>query len=325
MEAYASGMTSNRPDLDDLALLVLVAETGSIGRAAARRGAAQPSVSRRMAALERSLGVHVLQRTPRGSSLTPAGRALVDWAIVLLSAAEDFSRSVSTLRAGAGGVGGAGSVLAGVSMTLAEHRAPAWIAQLRRTSGAPVPTVSFTVANSTEVSASVENGDLEIGFMESPTVRVALRTSTFGVDRLTVAVAPEHPWARRAPDLDEFATTPLLVREVGSGTRETLEQALHECGLHLRPTLEMASNTALRAAAVAGLGPVVLSELAVTAEVSEGRLVPVAIPGLDLGRPFTAAWRRRGGLSPGARALLSAVRRAEEGRRGASVGTPSGP
>lgn len=305
-------MSLTRPNLDDLALLVLVAETGSIGQAAARRRVGQPSVSRRMAALERHLGVRVLQRTPRGSSLTPAGRALVDWAIVLLSAAEDFSRSVSTLRASAADEGGAaGTLLAGVSMTLAEHLAPMWIAELQRASVAPVPTVSFTVANSTEVSALVENGDLEIGFMESPTVRVALRTSTFGVDRLTVAVAPQHRWAKQSPDLDEFANTPLLVREVGSGTRETLEQALVERGLCLRPALEMASNTALRAAAVAGMGPVVLSDLALTAEVSEGRLVPVGVSGLELSRPFTAAWRRRGGLSPGARALLSAVRRAE--------------
>ena len=309
---------SRRPDLDDLALLVLVDETGSIGRAAARHAVSQPSVSRRMAALERGLGVDILQRTPRGSTLTPAGRALVDWAIVLLSAAEDFSRSVNALRAGAAGQDGApaGTVLAGVSMTLAEHLTPAWLAELRRSPGPPAPTVSFTVANSTEVSALVESGDLEIGFLESPTVRVALRTSAFGADRLTVAVSPEHPWSTRPPDLEELAMTPLLVREVGSGTRETIEQALAERGLRLRPGLEMASNTGLRAAAVAGMGPVVLSSLALAADVCDGRLVAVAVPGLDLGRPFTAAWRRDATLSSGARALLAAVRRAEASRTG---------
>lgn len=62
-----------RPDLETLALLVQVAQEGSIGRVAARSGLSQPSVSRRLAALERGLGVRLLARSTRGSDLTPEG------------------------------------------------------------------------------------------------------------------------------------------------------------------------------------------------------------------------------------------------------------
>lgn len=312
MQAYPAGMTPGLPDLQDLALLVLVAETGSIGQAASRRGVAQPSVSRRIAALERNLGVLILRRTPRGSTLTPAGRALVDWALVLLTAAEDFSRSARALQVKAAEPDEVGTVRAGVSMTLAEHLAPTWLAELGLT--APHATVSFTVANSTEVSAMVESGELEIGFLESPTVRTALRSSTFGADRLVVAVHAGHPWAGRCPSLEELAGTPLLVREVGSGTRETIDRAFLEQGFRLRPALEMASNTALRAAAAAGLGPVVLSDLALAGDLATGRLVRVEVERLQLERPFTLVWRRGGTASPAARSLVAAVRRAEAAR-----------
>jgi DNA-binding transcriptional LysR family regulator len=295
-------MTPRRPDLDDLAMLVLVAETGSIGRAAARLGLSQPSVSRRMTALERSLRVPLLYREPRGTTLTPAGKAVVDWAAVLLGAADDFTRSVQALR-----VQRAVAVRAAVSMTLAEHLAPRWLTTLRQSE--PDAVVSLTVANSTEVAALVEAAHVDIGFVESPAVRRGLRRRRIGTDTLVVAVAPGHEWARSAAiPADTLAATPLLVREPGSGTRETIEHALDRAGLDLLPGLELASNTALKSAAVAGMGPVVVSALAVADELAAGRLVQVTVRDLDLGRPLSAIWRAGTDLSPSAAALLAAAR-----------------
>lgn len=54
--------------------------------------------------------------------------------------------------------------------------------------------------------------------------------------------------------------------------------------------LESTSTTALIGAAVAGVGPAVMSARAVTAELETGRLVEVRTH-LDLLRPLTAVWR----------------------------------
>jgi len=292
-------MTSRHPDLDDLAVLVLVAETGSIGQAAARLGLSQPSVSRRMTALERSLRVRLLQRSRRGTTLTPGGRVVVDWASSLLHAAGEFSRSVQTLRSHS-----RSALRAGVSMTIAEHHAPRWLGQLRQRS--PDAAVALTVANSTDVASMVEAGRAEIGFLESPTVRRGLRRRRIGSDALAVAVSPDHPWTRRKRvAAEELAAAPLLVREQGSGTRETLEHALGQRGLQLTPGLEMASNTALKSVAVSGMGPVVVSELAVADELADGELVRVDVTDLELSRPLTAVWRSDPPLSDVARALLA--------------------
>ncbi|MGJ3560060.1 helix-turn-helix domain-containing protein [Streptomyces sp. INA 01156] len=58
------------PDLHALQLLVCVAETGSLGRAAARLRISQPSASARMRTLERRLGLRLLDRSTSGSRLT---------------------------------------------------------------------------------------------------------------------------------------------------------------------------------------------------------------------------------------------------------------
>lgn len=287
------------PDLEDLSLFVLVARVGSIGQAAAQLGLTQPSVSRRMAALERSLRVTLLHRSPRGTTLTPSGRVVVDWASGLLEAAEQFTRSVAALHEQQ-----SVTVRAAVSMTIAEHHAPGWVAGLDRS--VPGAVVSLMVHNSTDVAELVETGAADIGFLESPTVRRSLHRRRIGWDRLAVAVAPGHAWARRRKPLGpkELAGARVLVREPGSGTRETVESALAAEGLELTAGVVMGSNAALKSAALAGMGPVVLSEVALAGELQTGRLVVVPVEGLSMRRPLSAVWRRDEPLRQGAAALL---------------------
>lgn len=225
----------------------------------------------------------------------------MDWASTLLRAADDFSRSVHALIQEK-----SVAVRAAVSMTIAEHYAPAWLAVTRAQT--PETVVSLTVANSTEVADLVEAGDVDIGFIESPTVRPSLQRRRIGEDHLVVAVAAGHPWARRACiSARELSETPLLVRETGSGTRDTIERALRSNGLELQAGLAMASNTALKSAAIAGMGPVVVSAAAVADEVAHGQLFMVPVQDLKLSRPLSVIWRRDGGLSKPSKALLKAV------------------
>lgn len=293
---------SARPSLDDLDLLVAVAEKGSIGAVAQERRLSQPQLSRRLSALERRLGTRLLERSTRGSELTATGQVVVDWAVPLLAAADEFSRSVQALNEAA-----ASDLSVAVSMTIAEYLAPSWLGRLHVSN--PHVHVSIRVENSRRVIELVEAGDYELGFVETPAVPAELAHRRVGRDRLMIAVAPTHEWATRSGPVPvtELADTELLVRESGSGTRFTLDRALQRHGLSLREGMVVASNTALRAAATAGVGPIVLSSLALTEDVAAGRLRDVEVAGLDLQRPFTAVWRPERALSDPARALLDVV------------------
>jgi len=66
-------LPSRVSDLTGFDLLLSVARTGSIGRAAAEHGVSQPAASARMRLLEGQLGLALIERSPRGSRLTPAG------------------------------------------------------------------------------------------------------------------------------------------------------------------------------------------------------------------------------------------------------------
>src|SRR5574337_8213 len=85
--------------LRQLQYFAVVAEVGSVTRAAKRLHVSQPSLSHQLRALEATVGATLFERRARGTVLTPVGRAMLPGAKAALVAATDARRSA---RAAAG-------------------------------------------------------------------------------------------------------------------------------------------------------------------------------------------------------------------------------
>ncbi|MFE5515820.1 LysR family transcriptional regulator [Streptomyces sp. NPDC056529] len=291
------------PDLGALELLLAVARHGSLGAAAREVGITQPAASSRIRSMERQLGMALVDRSPRGSRLTDAGALVTDWARRIVEAAEAFDAGAQALR------GRRDSRLrVAASMTIAEYLLPGWLIALR--AERPDTAVSLQAGNSAAVAERLFAGDADVGFVEGLAVPDGLDGVVVAHDRLAIVAAPSHPWARRRAPLDpaELAATPLVLRERGSGTRQVLDAALSAHGGLARPLLELASTTAVKAAAVSGAGPAVLSELAITEELASRRLVAVPVAGVVLRRDLRAVWPAGHRPTGPARDLLSLTR-----------------
>lgn len=287
------------PELRALGLLVaLAAGAGSIGQAAEAVGLAQPNASRSLSNLERDLKVPLLKRSPRGTELTAEGQAVAEWAAQVIdaySALNAGTRAIQEARAG--------TVRVCASLTVAEYLLPGYLATF--TSAHPGIDVGLGVENSAAVVAEVRAQRCDLGLVESVSLPAGFPTAVIGRDRLLIAAAPTFPGRWTAPlSAESLAATPLLVREVGSGTREAIDTALAEFG-GASVAGEYRSNSALKVAAATGVAPVVLSELALRDDVLSKRLVPLPVDdGLDLDRRLHALWSPKRRLSAGARALL---------------------
>ena len=66
-----------RLKLNDLHILMIVAESGSMGKAAKTLGISQPTVSKAISDIEHTIGVRLLDRSADGAELTDYGRALI--------------------------------------------------------------------------------------------------------------------------------------------------------------------------------------------------------------------------------------------------------
>lgn len=296
----AAGLVHRVPDIGALQLLLTVARLGSLGRAAKELGISQPAASSRIRFMERTLGLALVDRSPRGSRLTEAGVLVTDWARRVVDAAEAFDAGAQALRDRRDS-----RLRVAASLTIAEYLLPGWLLALR--AHRPDTAVSLLAGNSTAVAARLLAGEADLGFVEGLTVPAGLDSAVIAHDRLVVVTAPSHPWSRRRRPLpaSELAATPLVLREEGSGTRQVLDTAL---GGLARPLIELQSTTAVKSAAVSGAGPAVLSELVVAEELATRRLVTVELADISLRRDLRAVWRTGHRPVGPARELLSLTR-----------------
>jgi DNA-binding transcriptional LysR family regulator len=301
-------LPSRVSDLTGFDLLLSVTRTGSIGRAAAEHGISQPAASARMRLLEAQLGLALIERSPRGSRLTPAGALVAGWAQAVVDAAAALDAGLVALRHERDS-----RLRIAASMTVAEYLLPVWLTALRAVD--PGAVVALSAVNSAEVAQAVLADAADIGFIEGPEIPDGLHAEPVGRDRLTLVVAPAHPWARRRSGVPaaELARTPLVSREAGSGTRRFFEEALRaQAGLErVPPAAELSSTTAIKAAVAAGAGsgPAVLSSLAVAAELSAGTLRAVPVTGVDLTRTLRVVWTAGRRLTGPARDLYAIAAR----------------
>jgi DNA-binding transcriptional LysR family regulator len=287
-------LSARMPELSAFEIFVAIARTGSLGAASRELGLTQQAVSARIASMEAQTGVALVVRTPRGSQLTPAGVVVAEWADRLLGVAQHVDAGLASLRSET-----RKRIKLVASLTVAEQLMPRWLVSLQAAAlrrGATAPEVIMTATNSDHAIAAVRDGDADLGFIETPHVPSGLRSRVVGRDELVVIVPPDHKWARRARSLSasELSETPLVTREAGSGTRDSLTAALRQkLGDSMKqapPVLELSSAAAVRAAVLAGAGPAVMSRLAVVDDVAAGRLRTVAVPELDLRRDLRAIW-----------------------------------
>lgn len=285
------------PDLSALDVVVSVARGGSMSAAAREQNLSQQAISARVHAVERELGVVLFRRSPSGTEMTPEGVAVLEWAAGLLDAAERFSAGIESLLGSK-----RASLTVAASMTISEYLIPSWALSLRRLY--PQARISVRPMNSTDVSREVLAGNVDLGFVEGPTVDPRLDDLAVGRDELVVVTRPEHPWAQgdRSITSAELVRTPLVQRESGSGTRVTFESAFGEV---VDPLLELTSVAAVKAAALSSDAPAVLSSLSVAPELADGRLVRISVVGVTMPRILRAVWDRTGGLHGPARDLVT--------------------
>jgi DNA-binding transcriptional LysR family regulator len=309
-------MTETVHDLGALRALREVGRQGSIAAAASVLGVSQQALSARMRTLERAMGVTLLARSPSGSHLTEQGRLVVGWAEDVLDAADRLEAGLRSIRSGV-----SHRLAIAASQTIAEHLVPHWLVELRgvelrgaaeagvEAAGYPPTVVELTVANSTGVLELVRDGKAGLGFIETPHLPSDLVTTHVRDDELLVVTAPGHAWAgrRRPLGLAEIAATPLVMREAGSGTRDTLTDHLAAQDPPLRPkiAMELGTSAAVRSAIAAGVGPGVLSRLAVRDDLVLGRLVAVEVDGPPLTRQLSAVWKPDDPLPPEGQRLLA--------------------
>lgn len=280
------------PSILELRFFETAIRTGSLSAAARELGVSQQAVSARVRELERVLSLSLAKRSPAGISATDEGLKILAGASEVLTAARRLDETAASLRHDTSGR----TLRIGASQTISAHLLPGWLLKLRLAregAGIQLEELTLRTDNSTRIVSQVRDGELDLGFIETPLLPKGLGCATVGTDQLIIAVDMHHPWTSlKSLSPQDLAHTPLVTREAGSGTREAFESFMREL-LQLElpePLLALGTEAAVRSAVMQGVGPAVLSELTVHDDVRLGRIHAVSIDP-PIVRPLTAVWR----------------------------------
>jgi DNA-binding transcriptional LysR family regulator len=265
-------MTTSKASADRFELMetfVRIVDAGSLSAAAAQLGTTQPTVSRRLQALERSLGVRLLRRSTHSMTLTEDGQRCLERARELLANWHAFEADLrgagdepeGTLRVIAPHAFGQQQLVAPLAEYLARYPRVnvEWLLHDRRPD-----FIAEGIDCAIQVGQVDDQAAVAIKLAEVPRIVVAAPSL---VAHLPPVQTPEHlarlPWLALRP----YYRTELALTAVDDG---------REARVTIVPRLSTDSLYALRTAAVTGVGAAIASAWLVADDIAQGRLVHIA-------------------------------------------------
>jgi DNA-binding transcriptional LysR family regulator len=265
-----------RYTLRQLEVFLATARFENITRAAASLSMSQSAASGALRELEQQFDTQLFERIGKRLQLNELGRQLRPRANALLEQANELELALAQAAP-------AGHLKLGATLTIGNYLAVDMIARFRESY--PGVDVSLTVANTNTIATAVRNHELDIGLVEGELIDPQLEVIPWREDELVVFAAPGHPLAGH-PGLGdaELAGLPWILREPGSGTRQTFERAMHGMLADLNIVLELQHTEAIKRAVEAGLGVGCLSRICLHEAFARGSLVPLNVTGRDFRR-----------------------------------------
>jgi DNA-binding transcriptional LysR family regulator len=264
--------------LRQLEVFLAVAGTQNISRAAEALAMSQSAVSGSLSDLESHFDILLFDRVGKRIQLNEFGRALRPRAQALLEQAQDLENALRNHT-------DIGRLQIGATLTIGNYLAVELMARFMREQ--PGAQVSLEVANTQEIVNKVVNFELDIALVEGELTHPELEITPWHEDELMVFCSPDHALATKGEltDADLLEAT-WIVREIGSGTRQTFERAMHGLLPKLNIMLELQHTEAIKRAVEAGLGIGCISRVALLDAFRRGSLVPLSVPHRDFRRYF---------------------------------------
>lgn len=230
-----SSFANLRFDFTDLRLFVHVAEARSLTLGAERAGLSPAAASMRVKNLESTLGAPLLYRGKRGTSLTPAGEALLRHARRIF---RDVDQMTAELRQYARGVKGHVRLLA--NTTAVSDFLPRVLGSFLASH--PHVNIDLRELPSADIVRAVQEGSADVGIVSGHVATEGLRTLPYFVDRMVLVAAEGHALARRKSiDFAEALEHDFVGRNAGSALHAFLSDILASYGRPLRLRIQVGS------------------------------------------------------------------------------------
>lgn len=272
---------------------LVVAKLGSMSRAAEEMFLTQPSLTARIAALEKEVGAQLFVRTKQGMRLTEAGREFLPYAERCVSSIESGKQHLKEIQEGI-----EGHLKLGALPRVSTYTLPTLLEEFARAH--PRILVSVSTGHSKDILDMVLTEEVQIGIaraMNHPDIE----NTPLYEEELVLTVNPQHRFVQcDTVTLSDLIDEQLILFDRASGNYELTKSLFRDMGVQEPRIMELDNIEAAKRMVESGLGVSFLPKPTVSRAVAAGRLcVKEVSDGPELKRSI-AALRRRDSQPTGA-------------------------
>ncbi len=280
-------------DISKLKTFVTVADLGSFSKASEILYITQPAVTQQIKALEKTVGAKLFQRQGGRMCLTEEGKRIYEIAKILLGSYEGLMEEIAKIKKDL-----KDTLFLGVSATLSEYIVPSLIAEFHKEF--PSATVKIFTGNSHDVEEGLLSGVLNLGIIEREPSHKFVSVPWLE-DEIVFFTYPESPLARKGEiEPEELYEVDLVMREMNSGTRKIVREALEKLGVvfeRLNIKIEANNSRTIMNIVKGGYGASFLSKGLILREIESGSIVPVSIKGFRVRRRFNIIYPKNSNIT----------------------------
>ncbi|MDT8399592.1 MAG: LysR family transcriptional regulator [Pseudomonadales bacterium] len=262
--------------LRQLEIFLATANCQNLTRAAEKLCMSQSAASGALKELENQFDISLFDRVGKRLQLNDLGLALQPRAEELLERARELEEALGRHL-------DAGPIKVGATLSIGNYLAIPLVAKYMEQF--PASRITLTVDNTARITHRVAHFELDVGLIEGEINNPDLRVLPWRHDELVVFCARQDPHAAKAElSPQDLLDARWILREPGSGTRQTFDRAMHDLLPELRIMLELEHTEAIKRAVEAGMGIGCLSRITLADAFAAGRLHALSVPGRDFRR-----------------------------------------
>lgn len=288
-------------DINQLEVLVTVAQEKSFSRAAELLERTQPAVSQAIRRLEDELGETLFDRSSKDGTLTDAGEALVVYARQMLNLRRAAVHSIKDLR---------GLHKGKVTISANEHTVFCLLPVIQAFR-ARHPNVKIEVRRgvASRIPKEITAREVELGVISFKPNDASIRSVPILTDELMLIVSPKHRFAKMpAVSVRELGGETFIAHNAASPYRRKVFETFEKHGTPLNISVELPSLEAIKRLVETGGGVAFVPKLAVKGEIEKGHLAGLSVKEMRLERKLNIVYRKNSALSHAAEAFLETAK-----------------
>jgi LysR family transcriptional regulator, low CO2-responsive transcriptional regulator len=165
------------------------------------------------------------------------------------------------------------------------------------------------VTNKLKVVESLEKNEVDFSLVSVLPGNIQVEKIELMQNKLYLVSNYEQKFEKRLYDKKIFEKIPLIYREQGSGTRQTMEKYIQRNQLPVHKKMELTSNEAVKQAVIAGLGCSIMPLIGIKNELHIGELQIIPVKGFPIKSVWNLIWLKGKSHSPAAASFLSHIKK----------------